>query len=152
MSDAAHDYTCYLETLVELVTEDREQAEEAEQARTRRRDASEAHVRVVRQTETLLARVRRQLDWAGLPDLTNPPAAGAHLPTYPSALVALDKASDFAGQLSGVVDKLVTSRAATAAEAKREAADRERRRARVRRWALVALAVAIMVVAILVIG
>jgi hypothetical protein len=151
MSDAAHDYECYRKTLVELVTEDRAQVEEAEEARTGRRDAGEAHVRVARQTEMLRARVRRQLDRAGLPDLTSPPAAGAHRPTYPSASVALDKAREFADQLSGLVDKLLASRDAAAAEVKREAADRARRLARLRR-ALVALAIVIMAVAIMVLG
>jgi hypothetical protein len=142
----------YLEMLVALVAEDRAQAADAQEALTARRDASEARVRVVRQTETLLARVRRQLARAGLPDLTSTPAAGAHLPAYPSASVALDRASELADQLSRVVDTLLAARATAAAEAEREAADRKRRRARVRSWALIALAAVIMVVALVVLG
>jgi len=140
-------YDGYLETLAALVATDRAQVAALGEARAGLRDATAERARVVRQTETLLTVVRRQLSRVGLPDLTAA-AMGGHAPDGRSPSSALDAASRLAAQLSALVDTLLAARAEALAKAEREAADRERRKARMRLWALAGVVVAIMIVAV----
>jgi hypothetical protein len=140
-------YDGYLETLAGLVATDRAQVAALGEARAALRDATEDRARVLRQTETLLAVVRRQLAQADLPDVTATTMTN-HAPDGRSPSSALDAASRLAAQLSAHVDTLLADRAEAAAQAEREAAERERRKACIRLWTVAGIAVVIMILTV----